>query len=123
MRVGEVRTLAGPNVYSYRPVLSMKLDLEELAGRESHEIPGFNKLLLELMPGLAEHRCSEEREGGFVERLREGTYFGHIVEHVALELTELASRSFTARPERLRSQAPTTSLSNTRRRREPGVCC
>lgn len=90
MRVGEVRTLAGPNVYSYRPVLSMKLDLEELAGRESHEIPGFNKLLLELMPGLAEHRCSEEREGGFVERLREGTYFGHIVEHVALELTELA---------------------------------
>lgn len=90
MRVGEIRTLAGPNVYSYRPVLSMKLDLEGLAEKESREIPGFNKLLLELMPGLADHQCSEEREGGFVKRLSEGTYFGHVIEHVALELTEMA---------------------------------
>ncbi|MGE0133424.1 MAG: cyanophycin synthetase [Blastocatellales bacterium] len=90
MRVGKIRTLAGPNVYSYRPVLSMKLNLEDLAGKESREFPGFNELLLELMPGLAKHQCSKEREGGFVERLREGTYFGHVIEHVALELTELA---------------------------------
>jgi cyanophycin synthetase len=90
MRVGEIRALAGPNVYSYRPVLLMKLDLEELAEKESREIPGFNEFLLELLPGLAEHQCSEERDGGFIKRLREGTYFGHIVEHIALELTELA---------------------------------
>lgn len=90
MRIGEIRTLAGPNVYSYRPVLSMKLSLEELVERESREFPGFNELLLESMPGLAKHRCSKGRKGGFVERLREGTYFGHIVEHIALELTELA---------------------------------
>src|SRR5262245_39591906 len=90
MRIGEIRTLAGPNVYSFRPVLSIKLYLEELAGRESREFPGFNELLLELMPGLLKHHCSKECEGGFLERLREGTYLGHVVEHVALELTELA---------------------------------
>src|SRR5262247_2074653 len=90
MRVGEIRTLAGPNVYSFRPVLSMKLYLDDLTGKESREIPGFNELLLEALPGLAKHHCCLERDGGFLERLREGTYFGHVVEHVALELTELA---------------------------------
>jgi cyanophycin synthetase len=90
MRVGEIRALAGPNVYSHRPVLSMKLYLDDLAGKESREFPRFNELLLELLPGLAKHHCCMEREGGFAERLREGTYFGHIIEHVALELTELA---------------------------------
>jgi cyanophycin synthetase len=90
MRVGGIRALRGPNVYSHRPVLSMRLYLDELAGRESREFPGFNELLLELLPGLAKHHCCMEREGGFAERLREGTYFGHVVEHVALELTELA---------------------------------
>jgi cyanophycin synthetase len=90
MRVGEIRALAGPNVYSHRPVLSMKLYLDDLAGKESREFPRFNELLLELLPGLAKHHCCREREGGFAERLREGTYFGHIIEHVALELTELA---------------------------------
>src|SRR6266498_2167834 len=90
MRVGGIRALRGPNVYSHRPVLSMRLYLDELAGRESREFPGFNELLLELLPGLAKHHCCMEREGGFGERLREGTYFGHVVEHVALELTELA---------------------------------
>ncbi len=89
MRIGEIRTLAGPNIYSHHPVLLVKLDLQELAGRESREIDGFNERLLELLPGLAKHHCSRGREGGFVERLREGTYLGHIVEHVALELTAL----------------------------------
>jgi cyanophycin synthetase len=90
MRVGGIRTLAGPNVYSHRPVLSMRLYLEDLAGKESREFPGFNELLLDLLPGLAKHHCCMEREGGFAERLREGTYFGHIIEHIALELTDLA---------------------------------
>src|SRR5262249_17821447 len=90
MRVGEIRTLAGPNVYSFRPVLSMKLYLDELTEKESREFPGFNELLLELLPGLVKHHCSKEHEGGLIERLREGTYFGHVVEHIALELTEWA---------------------------------
>jgi cyanophycin synthetase len=88
MRIEGIRTLAGPNVYSHRPVLIMRLDLEELTDKESLEIEGFNERLLSLLPGLSEHHCSKGRPGGFVERLETGTYFAHITEHVALELSE-----------------------------------
>jgi len=87
MRIDKIRTLAGPNIYNYKPVLVMKLYLEELAETESREVEGFNERLVALLPGLKEHHCSKGRAGGFVERLETGTYFGHIVEHVALELS------------------------------------
>jgi cyanophycin synthetase len=90
MKIESIRALNGPNVYSHRPVLLMHLDLSELAERESREFKGFNNQLLTILPGLNNHHCSLGRPGGFVTRLEEGTYFGHIVEHVALELTELA---------------------------------
>jgi cyanophycin synthetase len=90
MKIEYIRSLNGPNVYSYRPVLLMRLDLGELVERESREFNGFNERLLTLLPGIHNHHCSLRRPGGFVTRLKEGTYFGHIVEHVALELTELA---------------------------------
>src|SRR5215468_7714749 len=90
MRIIEIRTLSGPNFYSHRPVLLMRLDLGDLAGKESFEIPGLIDRMLDLLPGLHSHYCSKGRPGGFIERLREGTFFGHIVEHVALELTDLA---------------------------------
>ena len=90
MRIESIRSLTGPNVYSYDPVLLMQLDLSELAERESREFNGFNERLLSILPGIKTHHCSLGRPGGFVTRLEEGTYFGHIVEHVALELTELA---------------------------------
>ncbi len=90
MRIVEIRTQAGPNIYSHRPVLVMKLALEDLAERESREFSGFHKQLLTLLPGLHAHHCSLGEPGGFVKRLAEGTYFGHVVEHVALELTDLA---------------------------------
>ncbi|HYO82574.1 MAG TPA: acetate--CoA ligase family protein, partial [Bryobacteraceae bacterium] len=88
MKILDIRAITGPNVFSHKPVLVMRLDLEELAGKESFEIPGFVDRLLELLPGLQEHYCGLGRRGGFVERLRGGTYFGHIAEHVALELTD-----------------------------------
>jgi cyanophycin synthetase len=88
MKILNIRTIPGPNVYSHQPVLVMKLDLEDLASRESYEIPGFIDRLLQVLPGCYEHYCGLGRRGGFVERLRGGTYFGHIVEHVALELTD-----------------------------------
>src|SRR3954449_177072 len=88
MKILNIRTIPGPNVYSHQPVLVMKLDLEGLAGRESYEIPGFIDRLLQVLPGCYEHYCGLGRRGGFVERLRGGTYFGHIVEHVALEFTD-----------------------------------
>jgi cyanophycin synthetase len=95
MKIEGIRTLAGPNVYTHRPALLLRLDLCELAGRETREFEGFEGRLLETLPGLREHQCSRGRAGGFVERLREGTYFGHVVEHVTLELTDLAGVGVT----------------------------
>ena len=89
MKVESIRPLSGPNVFSHRPVLVMRLDLGELFERESCEFEGFNERLLTLLPNLKSHHCGLGRPGGFVTRLDEGTYFGHIVEHVALELTDL----------------------------------
>jgi UDP-N-acetylmuramyl tripeptide synthase len=66
----------------------MRLDLQNLAERETCEFPGFNEKLLQVLPGLREHHCARGHAGGFVERLQEGTYFSHTVEHVALELTD-----------------------------------
>ncbi|HZG53046.1 MAG TPA: hypothetical protein VEZ40_13000, partial [Pyrinomonadaceae bacterium] len=90
MRIDKIRTLAGANIYNYKPVLVMKLYLEELAETESRDVEGFNERLVALLPGLHEHHCNKGRAGGFVERLETGTYFGHIVEHVALELSGAA---------------------------------
>jgi cyanophycin synthetase len=90
MRVRNIRSLDGPNIFTYSPVVLMELDLEDLAGVESHQLDGFVNRLLSMLPGLADHGCSHRRPGGFVERLHEGTYLGHVVEHVALELSEPA---------------------------------
>src|SRR5215208_6974180 len=105
MNIQSIRTLSGPNVYSHRPVLLMRLDLGDLYERESHEPPGFVGRLLALLPGLREHHCSKGYAGGFVERLHEGTYFGHTVEHVALELMVLADIATVHGKTRL-AQAP-----------------
>ena len=93
MKILDIRKITGPNVYSHNPVLVMRLDLGELTEKDSHEVPGFNDRLLAALPGLEEHHCALGRRGGFVERLRTGTYFGHTVEHVALELTDAAGVS------------------------------
>src|SRR3954454_8546890 len=93
MRIESIRSIKGPNVFSHRPVLVMRLDIENLAGKESYEMPGFIDRLLAALPGIREHVCSKGHAGGFVERLYEGTYFGHIVEHVCLELTDAANIS------------------------------
>jgi cyanophycin synthetase len=90
MRIDQIRTLAGPNIYNHKPVLVLKLYLEELAETESRDVAGFNERLVACLPGLAEHRCSKDRAGGFVEALEAGTNFGHVVEHVALELSSAA---------------------------------
>ena len=88
MRIHTIRTLNGPNVYHHRPVLRMTLDLEALYDTPSRALPGFTERLLAMLPGLQQHHCSRRHVGGFVERLHQGTYLGHIVEHVALELSE-----------------------------------
>jgi cyanophycin synthetase len=84
MRIVTTRTIDGPNVFTHSPVVMMTLDLQDLHERESCDISGFVDRLLERVPGLAEHVCGKGYPGGFVERLREGTYLGHVVEHVAI---------------------------------------
>lgn len=88
MRVAEVLIFEGRNIYSHRPTARVTIELEELSDKESREITNFNAHLLETLPGLVEHSCSG-RQGGFVTRLQKGTYFGHIVEHVILELQNI----------------------------------
>jgi cyanophycin synthetase len=86
----KVRALRGPNVWASFPVLEAWLDLGPLKNSPSDEIPGFNQRLTSWLPTMAEHRCGIGEPGGFFERLREGTYQAHVVEHVALELQSLA---------------------------------
>lgn len=90
MKMNRVRYLKGPNYFSYKPTMWIELDLEELEFSPSDELPGFNEALLETIPSLNDHTCSLGYPGGFVERLREGTWMGHILEHIALELQHLA---------------------------------
>lgn len=92
MRILKIQTLRGPNYWSIRrpKLIVMRLDLEYLAEKPSNQLPGFYEGLVEALPSLEEHLCSPGCRGGFLMRVREGTMMGHIVEHVALELQELA---------------------------------
>jgi len=92
MRILKIQTLRGPNYWSIRrhQIIIMRLHLEDLAEKPSNQIPGFYEGLVEVLPSLEEHFCSPGCHGGFLMRVREGTMLGHIVEHVALELQELA---------------------------------
>ena len=92
MRILKTQTLRGPNYWSIRrnKLIVMQLDLEELTEKMSSEIPGFYEGVLKVLPSLIEHHCSRGHRGGFLERIKDGTLMGHIVEHIALELQELA---------------------------------
>ncbi len=90
MEFRKVLVLSGPNYWANFPVLEGWLDLGLLKESPSDILPGFNERLMTWLPTMIEHRCSEGCRGGFFERLRRGTYQGHIIEHVALELQSLA---------------------------------
>ncbi len=75
MKIQSVRHIDGPNIYIYKPILVVKIDLEDLTETESYEIPGFPERLLQHLPGLREHHCAKGMPGGFVERLHGGTVF------------------------------------------------
>ena len=92
MRILKTQTLRGPNYWSIRHpnLILIRLDLEDLEDRPSDQIPGFYEALADTLPSLIEHFCSPGHRGGFLSRVRQGTYMGHIVEHVALELQTIA---------------------------------
>lgn len=90
MRILETQIYRGPNVWARVPVIRMKVDLEELEERPSDTVEGFYDEIKTYMPSLYEHYCSVGRPGGFLERIADGTWMGHIAEHVALELQTIA---------------------------------
>jgi cyanophycin synthetase len=90
IKILRVTHLRGPNIWTYRPVIEAWLDIGELEECPSNTLPGFNERLTAWLPGLIEHRCGVGERGGFLERLRDGTWAGHILEHVVLELQNLA---------------------------------
>ncbi len=85
-----VTHLRGPNIWTYRPVIEVWVDIGALEDAPSNTIPGLYERLTCWLPGLIEHRCGVGTRGGFLERLREGTWAGHILEHVVLELQTMA---------------------------------
>jgi cyanophycin synthetase len=86
LTIVETRVFRGPNYWSYDPTIKMLVDLGVLEAFPTNALPGFTDALLDLIPGVGQHSCSTGRAGGFVKRLREGTWLGHVAEHVALQL-------------------------------------
>ncbi len=82
--------LRGPSVWTYRPILEVWLDLGELEGYPSNKLPGFNQRLTAWLPNLIEHHCGVGERGGFIQRLEGGTWMGHVLEHIIIELLNLA---------------------------------
>ena len=92
MRLESMRHLGGPNIFTAAPVSVARLELGELTGRETSDCPGFAERLTMALPGLRGHHCAAGQPGGFIDALAQGTYFGHVTEHVALELSAMAGR-------------------------------
>jgi hypothetical protein len=90
LRIVESRVYRGGNIWSYDPSIHLVVDLGVLEGYPTDTLPGFTDRLLELLPGLVNHTCSKGVKGGFVERMREGTWLGHVSEHLALQLQQEA---------------------------------
>ncbi|WP_375401839.1 cyanophycin synthetase [uncultured Sphingomonas sp.] len=95
LRVVERAVYRGPHLYGLRPMIRIQIDLGALEEWPSDRLPGFADRLLALLPGLEDHGCSYGEPGGFVRRLRDGTWLGHVIEHVALELQGMAGHPVT----------------------------
>lgn len=89
MKIVSTKVFNGRSIYSHKPVIEMLIELEELSEKSTIDFKDFNTRLIELMPTLVEHHCGIGKHGGFIERMKEGTYFVHVTEHIALELQAL----------------------------------
>ncbi len=109
MKILSVQALRGPNIWSVsrKKLIQMRLDLENLEALPTNKIPGFRERLEHLFPTMIEHRCSEGKRGGFFERIDRGTWMGHVIEHIALEIQSLAGME--------------TGFGRTRETKTPGI--
>ncbi len=88
MQILDIKVMRGPNYWSIRrhKLIQMRLDLEDLEQKPTNKIPGFRERLEKLFPSMYGHRCSIGEPGGFFKRVEDGTWMGHVIEHIALEL-------------------------------------
>jgi cyanophycin synthetase len=109
MKILKIQALRGPNIWSVnrKKLIQMRLDLEELEDRPTNKIEGFLDRLKAMFPSMYEHRCSEGRPGGFFYRVEKGTWMGHVIEHIALEIQTLAGME--------------TGFGRTRETKTPGI--
>jgi cyanophycin synthetase len=109
MKILNIQALRGPNIWSVnrKKLIQMRLDLEELENFPTNLIPGFGDRLKLMFPTMMEHRCSEGVEGGFFMRIERGTWMGHVIEHIALEIQTLAGME--------------TGFGRTRETKTPGI--
>jgi len=92
MKIEKIQVLRGPNIWSItrKKLIQMRLNLEETEHQPTNKIEGFRERIEQLLPSLYSHRCSEGTEGGFFKRVEMGTWMGHVIEHIALEIQTLA---------------------------------
>lgn len=109
MKILSVQALRGPNIWSVRrkKLIQMRLDLEDMEQKPSNLVDGFADRLEAMFPTMYEHRCSEGVPGGFFQRVRRGTWMGHVIEHIALEIQTLAGME--------------TGFGRTRETKSPGI--
>jgi cyanophycin synthetase len=109
MKILKIQALRGPNLWSIRrkKLIQMRLDLEEMEQSPTDKIPDFRQRIEEMFPTMIEHRCSEGCKGGFFMRVERGTWMGHVIEHIALEIQTLAGME--------------TGFGRTRETKTPGI--
>ena len=109
MKIEKIQVLRGPNIWSIRrkKLIQMRLDLEEVEHMPTNKIAGFRERIEQMLPTLHSHRCSEGYEGGFFHRIEMGTWMGHVIEHIALEIQTLAGMD--------------TGFGRTRETKTPGI--
>jgi cyanophycin synthetase len=109
MKIDKIQALRGPNIWSVqrKKLIQMRLDLEEMEERPTNKIEGFRERIEAMFPTMIEHRCSEGVRGGFFSRIDKGTWMGHVIEHIALEIQTLAGME--------------TGFGRTRETKTPGI--
>lgn len=106
MRIIERSIYRGPHLYSARPMIRIRIDLGVLEAWPTSRLEGFSRALVAQLPGLANHGCSLGRPGGFLQRMEDGTWIGHVIEHVAIELQSSAGAAVTRGKTRSVRQQP-----------------
>lgn len=109
MKILKIQALRGPNIWSVqrKKLIQMRLDLEEMEQFPTNKIDGFRERIEAMLPTMIEHRCSEGCRGGFFSRVERGTWMGHVIEHIALEIQTLAGME--------------TGFGRTRETKTPGI--